>query len=161
MGLSPGVSQQRFNVLRRCGRQGVPSRLPVHMSVRRSTVCPGLLGTHIGRGSHHHARISGIDLDGRGLTLPTHRLRRLQLFGKAEIKHLDLAFGRDLNSGRLQVAVDHTSLMCRGFCIGHLPATSRNFLMSYYPGRSATAPTKTTTTEGAPSRSMGLSLFSR
>ena len=70
-----------------------------------------LLGSHVGRGAEDDA------LRRRG-----HAQRRrvsdvttlgLQGFRETEVEHLDLAFRRDLDIGRLQIAMNNALLVCR------------------------------------------------
>ena len=80
-----------------------------------------LLGAHVGRRAEDRAGVGRMHAQRR-----RHRQRRglriaLEHLGEAEVEHLHLAVGRDLDVCRLQISVDDTFVMSGLQRIGDLP----------------------------------------
>ena len=103
------------------------------MSVRLSTVAAArLLGAHVTRACRASAplRVSSVSV-GRRRSASARRDQRL---GEAEVEHLDLAVGRDLDIRRLQIAMDDARLVRGVERLGNLP---RRCLSASASGRPA------------------------
>ena len=98
-----------------------------------------LLRAHVRGRAHDDARAGrrGVVIVGDCVTMAPPRRSGSSSLGQAEVEHLDRAVGRDLDVGRLQVAMDDALLVRRLERLGDLPGDGQRFVQWKRPLRDA------------------------
>ena len=134
-GRSSGWRRARRSLRRRRTRAGrsasrrARSQTPRCRRARSTALPRGLLRRHVGRGAEDHAGcVLGRAMAHASVKSASRRCpgrpRRIERLGQAEVQHLDGAVGRDLDVGRLQIAMDDAAVVRRLERVGDLRARS-------------------------------------